>query len=220
MLLIGAVASQLGTGRSAGPVEKGPVAFVSQPDVEVGGGSVPPRPQRSSPSAEQLAPMADMALAEAPVSGVEFKRPDLVSLREVPPLPVKMQGRAHTQKATAVRSQQAYRAYETIRQTSTEGARLPAALMDRSGKKLSPQQEVVLQQMEEEFVAAIGEVELPQETGEAAADTATAGAKAHLREVWEKARARADNRFRLFFGEDAFNAMSLQSAQDAVAERR
>jgi hypothetical protein len=41
--------------------------------------------------------------------------------------------------------------------------------------------------------------------------------KADLDEIWNKARQRADNRFRLLFGDDAYNRASVAAAKEAVS---
>lgn len=83
------------------------------------------------------------------------------------------------------------------------GAIAPAALYDDDPK--TPQQEAALERILNEF----------QETV-----TSDVGQSLTQAELWEAARLQADRRYLTLFGWQAYNARHLQSAKEAVAEKR
>jgi len=83
------------------------------------------------------------------------------------------------------------------------GARVPAILMDAG----SPQDGVpinsIISGIIDEFVETINEA---QRTNQ------------NMQEAWEEARQTADERYRLFFGDDAYNGATLEAAIEANEE--
>jgi hypothetical protein len=84
------------------------------------------------------------------------------------------------------------------------GVRAPAALID-DGKPLTPGQAKAIDLVGESFDANV-----------AAATNSSASQSADPQVVWEAARKTADENFRLFFGDDAYNQKTLQAAQEAL----
>ena len=83
------------------------------------------------------------------------------------------------------------------------GARVPAVLMDGGGPDDSPETKAIINAIIEEFAEKIKEAQKANRNAE---------------EAWEEARETADERYRQFFGFEAFNAASLQAAGEAYEE--
>lgn len=83
------------------------------------------------------------------------------------------------------------------------GAIAPAALYDDEPK--TPQQEAALERILNEFQEGVSE-----DAGQGLSQT----------EIWEAARLQADRRYLTLFGWQAYNARHLQSAKEAVHEKR
>ena len=83
------------------------------------------------------------------------------------------------------------------------GARVPAILMDAG----SPQDGVpinnIISGIIDEFVETINEAKRTNQ---------------NMQEAWEEARQTADERYRLFFGDDAYNGATLEAAIEANEE--
>jgi hypothetical protein len=85
------------------------------------------------------------------------------------------------------------------------GVRLPLAAV-KTDDALYPSQIDARQQIAKDF-----EREIADALSQPGSD------KADLDEIWNKARQRADNRFRLLFGDDAYNRASVAAAKEAVS---
>jgi len=83
------------------------------------------------------------------------------------------------------------------------GARVPAVLMDGGGPDDSPETQAIMNGMIEEFAEKIQEAKRTNR---------------NMDEAWEEAREAADDRYRQFFGFEAFNAATLEAAGDAYEE--
>ena len=83
------------------------------------------------------------------------------------------------------------------------GARVPAALMDGGGPDDSEETRNIMNSIIEEFSAKIQEAKQ---------------ANRNMDEAWEEAREAADDRYRQFFGFEAFNAATLEAAGEAYDE--
>jgi hypothetical protein len=83
------------------------------------------------------------------------------------------------------------------------GARVPAVLMDGGGPDDSPETAAIINVIIEEFAAKIDEAKLANRNEE---------------EAWEEAREVADDRYRQFFGFEAFNEATLEAAGEAYEE--
>jgi hypothetical protein len=88
------------------------------------------------------------------------------------------------------------------------GARVPIAAMEGGGE-LTPQQQVAVDEILQDFKKEIVELQTAGEGGAASANDA-----------WEAARKRADERYRILFGDAAYNAMQIQAAREALAEKQ
>ena len=85
------------------------------------------------------------------------------------------------------------------------GVQRPIALLE-SGKKLTGEQAKAKDQIAEEFETKISE-----------AARAPSGNAAPVDQVWLEEQARANERYRLFFGDDAYNVEIVRAAQEALA---
>lgn len=83
------------------------------------------------------------------------------------------------------------------------GARVPAVLMDGGGPDDSEETRNIMNSIIEEFAAKIQEAKQ---------------ANRNMDEAWEEAREAADDRYRQFFGFEAFNAATLEAAGEAYEE--
>jgi hypothetical protein len=83
------------------------------------------------------------------------------------------------------------------------GARVPAVLMDGGGPNDSPETAAIINVIIEEFAAKIDEAKRVNRNEE---------------EAWEEAREVADDRYRQFFGFEAFNEATLEAAGEAYEE--
>ena len=83
------------------------------------------------------------------------------------------------------------------------GARVPAVLMDRGGPDDSEETRNIMNGIIEEFAVKIQEAKQ---------------ANRKMDEAWEEAREAADDRYRQFFGFEAFNAATLEAAGEAYEE--
>jgi len=83
------------------------------------------------------------------------------------------------------------------------GARVPAVLMDGGGPDDSPETAAIMNAIIEEFAAKIDEAKRSNRNEE---------------EAWEEAREMADDRYRQFFGFEAFNEATLEAAGEAYEE--
>ena len=83
------------------------------------------------------------------------------------------------------------------------GARVPAALMDGGGPDDSEETRNIMNGIIEEFAVKIQEAKQ---------------ANRKMDEAWEEAREAADDRYRQFFGFEAFNAATLEAAGEAYEE--
>lgn len=83
------------------------------------------------------------------------------------------------------------------------GARVPAALMDGGGPDDSEETRNIMNGIIEEFAQKIEQARLE---------------KRNPNEAWEEAREAADDRYRQFFGFEAFNEATLESAGEAAEE--
>jgi hypothetical protein len=88
------------------------------------------------------------------------------------------------------------------------GARLPAAIL-HSPNNLSPQQAEVLDRISEEFLNSV----MP-ETSESKESLEKIDSK-----LWSKSLNDANEKFRAVFGVDAFNAVTMQAAKEALADK-
>jgi len=80
------------------------------------------------------------------------------------------------------------------------GARVPVAFLDEGER--TTQQQIVFDSIQNDFTQAVLQ---PEAVGDE-------------REIWQKAQQRADERYRLFFGEDAMNRLQLEAAREALKE--
>jgi hypothetical protein len=85
------------------------------------------------------------------------------------------------------------------------GARVPAVLMDGGAPNDSPQVRQVMDGIVEDFQESLKEA---QQTNR------------NMREAWEEAREAADDRYKFFFGFEAFNAATLETATEALEETK
>jgi len=83
------------------------------------------------------------------------------------------------------------------------GARVPAVLMNGGGPDDSPETAAIMNDIIEEFAAKIDEAKQANRNEE---------------EAWEEAREAADDRYRQFFGFEAFNEATLKAAGEAYEE--
>ena len=83
------------------------------------------------------------------------------------------------------------------------GARVPAVLMDAGSPDDSPEVRNIMDGIAEEFAETIREAKRKN---------------LDMQEAWEEARDTADARYRFFFGFDAFNAATLETAGEAADE--
>lgn len=83
------------------------------------------------------------------------------------------------------------------------GARVPTALMDGGGPDDSEETRNIMNSIIEEFAVKIQEAKQ---------------ANRNMDEAWEEAREVADDRYRQFFGFEAFNAATLEAAGEAYEE--
>lgn len=88
------------------------------------------------------------------------------------------------------------------------GARLPAAIL-HSPSNLSPQQAEVLDRISEEFLNSI----MPERF-----ESKESLEKIDLK-LWSKSLNDANEKFRAVFGVDAFNAVTMQAAKEALADK-
>ena len=83
------------------------------------------------------------------------------------------------------------------------GVQVPAVLMDGGGPDDSAETQAIMNGIIEEFAEKIQE---PKSTNR------------NTEEAWEEARQTADDRYRQFFGFEAFNATTLEAAGEAYQE--
>jgi hypothetical protein len=83
------------------------------------------------------------------------------------------------------------------------GARVPAVLMDAGSPGDGVQVPEIMSNLVEDFREKILEAKRTNR---------------NMTEAWEEARMEADERYRFFFGQDAFNAATLETASEAVEE--
>lgn len=83
------------------------------------------------------------------------------------------------------------------------GAKVPAALMDAGGQDDGPEIREILDSITNEFIAAM--------------DHARQAGR-NLEEAWDEARHVADEKYKLFFGQDAFNEATLEAAVEALED--
>ncbi|NBR48620.1 hypothetical protein EBU02_07235 [bacterium] len=83
------------------------------------------------------------------------------------------------------------------------GARVPAVLMDAGAQDDSPEVRNIMDGIVEQFAETIREAKRTN---------------SDMQKAWEEARDEADARYRFFFGFDAFNAATIQTAGEAADE--
>ena len=83
------------------------------------------------------------------------------------------------------------------------GVQVPAVLMDGGGPDDSAETQDIMNGIVEEFAEKILEAKRT---------------KRNMEEAWEEARQAADDRYRQFFGFEAFNAATIESAGEAYEE--
>ena len=83
------------------------------------------------------------------------------------------------------------------------GVQVPAVLMDGGGPDDSAETQAIMNGIIEEFAEKIQEAKRTNRNTE---------------EAWEEARQAADDRYRQFFGFEAFNATTLEAAGEAYQE--
>jgi len=83
------------------------------------------------------------------------------------------------------------------------GSRVPAALMDGGSSEDSPETKAIINAIIEEFTSKINDARK---------------ANANPNQAWEDARSVADERYQQFFGFEAYNAATLETAGEAYEE--
>ena len=83
------------------------------------------------------------------------------------------------------------------------GVQVPAVLMDGGGPDDSAETQDIMNGIVEEFAEKIQEAKRTNR---------------NMEEAWEEAREEADDRYRQFFGFEAFNAATIESAGEAYEE--
>ena len=84
------------------------------------------------------------------------------------------------------------------------GAKVPAALMDAGGKDDGPEIREVLDAITNEFIAAI------EHSRQAGRDPEMA---------WDEALRVADEKYKLFFGQEAYNEATMEAAVEGIEEK-
>ena len=84
------------------------------------------------------------------------------------------------------------------------GAKVPAALMDAGGKDDGPEIREVLDAITNEFIAAI------EHSRQAGRDPEVA---------WDEALRVADEKYKLFFGQEAYNEATMEAAVEGIEEK-
>jgi hypothetical protein len=117
-----------------------------------------------------------------------------------------------TRNASTQQNRDPYRIYRVIEEAVDGGKRLPASVLGGDlAVDLSGQQEIALSEIEKEFIAGIYPIVDPTvEEGQAPRSPD---------EIWEKAQSNADSRYRLLFGDAAYNTQGVQGATQALGGR-
>lgn len=99
------------------------------------------------------------------------------------------------------------------------GAQLPAAIVDE-GSQLQPAQTAAVDAIADGFVDAVTQ-------GGAATGTETGSQAGALQErglspsaIWDRAREEADSRYRVLFGDSAYNTYTISARIEAIAEQK